>query len=79
MSFRFDQCKEDAHMFAETCKVFAQTLEPRERADFYSTLVPEIIEARDAVAGPGIAIGHESVTEIVREMSASGAHQAWSR
>ena len=44
MSFRLDQCKLDAHMMAETCRIFADTLEPEERADFYSALLRDLAD-----------------------------------
>ena len=73
MSFRFNQGYEDAHMMAETCKVFAETLSPQERMDFYSALIPELLDYRKAVDCPPTAYpqapsGYEPVTEIVREM-----------
>jgi hypothetical protein len=47
MSCKIDQCKQDAHVMAETCRILSSALNPLERACFFSTLVNELVHDRD--------------------------------
>jgi hypothetical protein len=47
MSFKMEQCKKDARMMAETCRILSADLAPQEQAYFFSTLIDELSFDRD--------------------------------
>jgi hypothetical protein len=44
---RLDQCKQDAQMMAETCRILSLEFNALEQACFFSTLVRELSSDRD--------------------------------
>jgi hypothetical protein len=76
MSFQVDHCTEDAHRMAETCRIFADTLKPQERGDFYSALLTDLSDNREFATHQRGLEEYEPVTALAHDMGEIPPHDA---